>query len=372
MRYSGKAEIRIEALNHGRILSAFREENITVTRCKKNYKLLVLSVELSCLKAAEELLKTQGYTYVVSRKTGFFPTLLGLLKRWGLLLGAVAAAAVIIIYSLCYFEVKIIGVNGELSQEIQKVIREDKLERGWKSGVDLEAISAELDTLEGVALTSVYFKGSRLVIDCLSELQPKTEEPISYEPITAEYDAVITRIVVKSGYTKLKVGDTVKKGDVLIYPAFLTEEEQTVDAPAVGQVFGRVWLCEEIMFYPQRVINQRTGEKTVKRELTLRGKTLMKKGDNGFALAESEVTMTELSWALPLILKTTVYYEIKPKTLTLDFESEKDLLIQQALSRIESRLDSKEKFLRSWNITKVLDKMRQISIYYEIERQVSA
>ena len=85
-------------------------------------------------------------------------------------------------------------------------------------------------------------------------------------PVISDYDAIVTRVVVLTGTAAVKNGDTVLKGQTLIYP-YLTnkkENEETeeirVDIRATGMVYGRVWYKESFVLSDETIITKRTGK----------------------------------------------------------------------------------------------------------------
>ena len=117
--------------------------------------------------------------------------------------------------------------------------------------------------------------------------------------------------------------------------------------------------------------NERTGECFVSRALFL-GKTQVIKGKTSpFFQSEAETSSVLFSGTIPWRIVKVAYYETSTVTKPRDIQAETQILLVDGRAAIESKLKQDEKMLRVWNISKLLDKNIEISIYYEIEVELS-
>lgn len=137
-------------------------------------------------------------------------------------------------------EAEILGVLEECGVEIGK--RWSKIERS-KTETEL------LDKCERVSWVNINRRGSVAYVK-ISERDSAEEKGESLYPasnIIASADCVIEEITVKRGVAAVKVGDTVRKGDILVFGCIPTEDGE-ISCDAEATVIGRVnsSLCVEI------------------------------------------------------------------------------------------------------------------------------
>ena len=120
-----------------------------------------------------------------------------------------------------------------------------------------------------VSWVNINRRGSvAYVTVCEKEIRPDKEETPDYSNVIAESDCVIEEITVYSGTALVKVGDTVKAGDVLI-SGTVTTENGTLFCRAVGNVVGRLTATVEAPVgreYEKRVL---VGEKISEMSLNI-------------------------------------------------------------------------------------------------------
>ena len=148
-----------------------------------------------------------GFPFVISRYK----------KRWGISLG------VIIFFCFLQFMssfIWIIDVRGNETVKTESIIEnlgEIGIHKGMYSGNILPKNDSQrlLLKMDSLAWASLNIEGSRLTVN-ITETKGKKEEDTSPCNLKAKYDGVIKKIDLKSGNGVVKVGDTVKKGDVLV------------------------------------------------------------------------------------------------------------------------------------------------------------
>ncbi len=159
-------------------------------------------------------LESRGIECKRKRKAVF-----GYRKRWGVLAGAMLFVILISYFSSILWALDISGNSRLTEQDVRELLREC----GVYEGVKLKDINNDLLRIKMMVLSkdiawiSVNIKGMRAeVVVAESERVPQKEEVTEYSHIVASYDGIITGIVIERGQQMVRVGESVKKGDLLV------------------------------------------------------------------------------------------------------------------------------------------------------------
>ena len=131
----------------------------------------------------------------------------------------------------------------EIPPGVYEVLEEDGLVNGraW-DGIDMGAAAMKLTALDGCAHASVRRQGVALIVEiACEEPSPALYEMGATRDLIALCDGVIASVNVKSGTAMVAVGDTVKKGQVLISGYERSGKEEFTDLGALGSVTARIW-----------------------------------------------------------------------------------------------------------------------------------
>jgi len=192
-------------------------------------------------KKIEALLGTRVKFYK-SELMGFSGFLLKNRKSWGIMSALVSC---IVIFLFGYNRVWDVRVDGCSKENEERVI--DELEKcGFSTGASWSGNTlseVEVDFLKSSEIASwvnINRRGTVAYVTVIEKVShPASEEKRGYSNVVAEFDAVIEEITVTKGVAAVKVGDSVKKGDLLI-SGIVTNEFETEFCYAEGTVVGRV------------------------------------------------------------------------------------------------------------------------------------
>lgn len=109
----------------------------------------------------------------------------------------------------------------------------------------------------------VDFKGASAIVKfAYRDIAPPIFNEEDFYNIYSTKDAVITKIIPKNGIAKVKEGETVLKGQLLIEGTMPENEEEIKHIHASGEVFGSVWEEKTVIIPKRKEIRTPTGEKT--------------------------------------------------------------------------------------------------------------
>ncbi len=166
-----------------------------------------------------------------------------LLQRPGMVAGSLLGVLLLVLSSLFVWRVEVTGNESIPDSRLIAILGEE--------GIGIGAFTPKIDTAKAktalllhdptLSFASVYVRGTTLYLEVReSDSPPKTEEENQgYANQVAAYDAIIEQIGVKSGRSVVRVGETVKAGDLLISGVY----DSALGLRAVyaeGEVMGRV------------------------------------------------------------------------------------------------------------------------------------
>ena len=240
------------------------------------------------------------------------------LRRYGIIFGAAAAAALIFVLSNTVTKIEIRGTDDPaLISEIREVLASEGLSAGsYIPSLNCLALSDRIfSVLDGVAWASIDFKGSVVYVS-VSESTQKVEAENMRMPanIVSTKDAVIVDAEVKAGQLSVLLGDAVHKGELLVSGIVDRADGAALYFHAYAKIIGRY---EESLTFsqPYNETRQRPGDKTYRRSLGFFELEIplpaipLKKGAN-YSEKLQETQLRFLGMTLPFSLKTREYTEI--------------------------------------------------------------
>jgi len=212
---------------------------------------LALTVLQGHLSRVEALAPRAGCELTVEGQAGVPSVLHRFRKRYGFLAGLFLSVLLVCLGSRFVLTVEVTGNQAVPQAAILSQLRREGLRPGVY-GPHLDTKQIALNTqlaLEELAWVSVNLYGTRAQV-VVRETQPPPELPEreGTSDILARAGGLILEINAAAGQAKVKPGDTVAKGDVLISGTVTMEGPQYSDIPprylhvhAVGQVWARTW-----------------------------------------------------------------------------------------------------------------------------------
>lgn len=145
--------------------------------------------------------------------------LFGYRNRLGILFGALVFVLLILNFSSILWKMDFSGNERLTDQDMIALLREC----GVYEGMRIKDINNDLVRIKMMAMSkdiawiSVNVKGMRAqVIVSEAEMRPVKDVDAKYSHIVAAFDGIITGIVVERGQQMVRVGEAVKKGDLLV------------------------------------------------------------------------------------------------------------------------------------------------------------
>ena len=221
MRYSkGYVEIVIRSSCYERFLNLCAYHRILIWDLNHIDEVYEGKIFVRDFQRLKEIAKKSGSRVTIVKKKGLPFWIRTHRKRTGFLLGMVLCVAIIFVLSLFVWDIQIEGNFSQTDEMILDYLEEEDITFGsWKQRIDTQKLAADLRrAFDQFIWVSVQMKGTLLKIQVQENTDTTLTEEIAKEPscLIAEKDGVVVEMITRSGKPMVSVGDTVKKGDVLV------------------------------------------------------------------------------------------------------------------------------------------------------------
>lgn len=340
MKVNKKSCFEIKSLNQERLLEDICKQTVLYEIERKSKIETSFACSFFKSKNVEKILKQRGVEYKVVHG-GFFYGLKRALTSYGLiaaLIMAVLFGGFANQYVLLY---EIRGVESLTKQEIVEYIKHNYSNK--KVYMDTKQIEIGLvNEFEQISFVSCMIKGQALVVNIKEKLMPN-EMFGEFKPLCATKNGTITAINLISGTLVAKVGDTVKKGQILVQPYTVDTSGKIKKVEAKAEIFANVYNESSVDHFDKTINVFRTGKVVEASEISLCGLQIYSRRPKiNFEMYEVEYSHIDLIKGniLPLKLKKTYYYEIIEKTIEKSFEEAKSEVIETAKQKALSKCDN--------------------------------
>lgn len=344
--------INLCVINKIKVYNLSIDDEYCVFYIKKNQKLIL-----------ENILNSYKKEYAVIKDNSIGSLIKKNIVRYGIYVGVIIATTLLTIWSLTITDIKIEGNELIDDGKIISTIESKYKLPTFKSNIDAKILLRDVISIDGVSNASISIKGNVILIKILEELKnPNIIDYTQKSDLISKYDAIITSVNTYSGQAEVKVGDSVKKGDVLISHQKTLADGTILESKAMGDVYGRVWITKQLVCTPTIIEKVRTGNK----KIYFISDEKKFNGAVDYSNYEIEISDFYSPSIFPCKMKKIVVYEIEEKERKFDFDTEKESLINEKIMDIEKDLPTDAKKTRWWYFVKTVDKNTILDLYYEI------
>lgn len=282
-----------------------------------------------------------------------------LLANIGVILGVFIGCMFFLISSKYTWRIEIFGLKDLTKNEIITVLQNNNVKVGkinTQTSEDIETIL--LNNYDRIAQVSVIKQGTAIIIN-LSEKLVYTEQ--SFNPITAKYNGIITKINLITGTPNVKVGDYVNAGDVLVLPFNLVDNKK-ISVKPLAEIEAEIYILGSAKLDKTEQVLVRTGKKQLVYNYKLFNWNIFSgKNKNSFALFDKVVYNENVSSILPFKRQVECYYELKIDHITNDFDLKKQELIDESVKIAHQNLPMGKILNSDTNLILEQDKMLAIT-----------
>ena len=317
---NGTIRVKIEGLNSGKIINALVEKGVYLKNLKEKSKYVLFEIDQNSQGELDSVCKRFHRHYEIVSKNNLVNLFLKLKYCVGFLVAISIVFALVFSFNLYVYEVNLQVANGDNFDvsSIEQILTENGVCVGSKrKNIDTKKLqNLILSSEENVAGCSIKTRGGKIDVVIYPGIIRGEKQN---ENLYSKYDAVISKIKIFAGKSELKEGDFVKENDLLIEN----------DNGASGEVFGKVYFSDYIIYNENQVKKVKTGKQIKKTNILIFGKNLFKRkkiADFSNYFEENCVFYISKNMFLPISLKYTTYSEFELVDEKIAFESvEQDL-----------------------------------------------
>ena len=340
----GKILVEIKILNTERLLNLFWTKNIRVYKVKKkDVATLVLEIDYLDYAVVREHVEKMGGRIKIIKSNGLVFFLGNIKRKLSLAVGGVMFLCIIYYLSTYIWAVEVDVQQNIPPFEIRKQLNSIGIRPGIsKQSIDVKEIEKQLENISSEILwLRVRIEGSTLKVVVEEKINPPQEQEYEYGNLVATMEGEIKRVYTFAGRAKVKSGQLVKAGDVVIEGIDGIEGGEYI-LPPRGIVIANTFYEKSMNIKVNGTTLESSGERDSDIYISIFGKKIyLKKAIKDF----EHYDKIELSGK---IFNKVLYYERVEKDINL---SEDDA--------IESAIDGLEKSLLNdlSRDAKVVDKL---------------
>ena len=361
----------LHGLNFDRLFKSFENNNITIYNISRaDYKTCEFCLGFADYLKAKKLKLFKNFKVSIKKayNLGFFID--NLLKNVGLYVGILISIIFCLIVSNITLKIDVLGVEQLLKNEIVEQLENINVKTGKINTISNEEIEQYLKQNNSkISLVSVAKKGTNLIVN----IKEKVTIDSVVSPICASYNMVVDNIVVSQGVAKVKSGDIVKKGQVLVEPQIVFTNGVKTELQPIAKINAKAWIVGCVEFKEEEILFKRTGKKVVWSNYELSGNKIFSstpqvKFENYEKIEYNNYVFNNLF--LPIKLNRTTFYETKKDTITKNFDEVKNDLINQSREIAFNKLPGGVNVESENTIVSKVGKTYYVTTYLQINLQI--
>ena len=347
----GFVKISVEGYYIERFINICKNKKITVWNLKRSSNIaLMLNVRINEFREVCKVAKKTGCKLKIKNKKGL-PFLLHRYKKRKIFL--ILLIVVLLIIGLSSMFVWNVDISIEDDQELVN-IRDDIENAGLKTGI----LKSKIDTKEiinkirlerkDVAWMGIELKGTNAIVRVVkADEAPEIIDENEYCNIVSNKTGIITKINVQEGTANVKVGDTIKEGDVLINGWMEGKFTGVRYVHAKGEIEARVWYTKSKKIPYVLTEKQNTGNEENKYRIKFGNFEInFPKKYSKFKIYDTIETESKIKlfsdFYLPISIIKTTYKEQEEVQKTYTVEEAKNIGIKELEEELEKEIENKD------------------------------
>ena len=307
----------IKGLGIERLLDGLKEIGVSLYDVQRVRAHCVrFSIPVDQCRQMEAYAEEHGFACQSLPDTGLLRRLRQIRKRWFLFLFMAMAAGALMLSLQFIWQIQVEGA-GIYRGEVLQYLKEANIHPGVrKHAISLRTLSDDLQyRLPQIAWASAEIQGVSLSIRMVPGVPaPDLSANIGGRPsdIIAACDGVIQQMDVFAGTAMVKVGETVKKGQLLIAGKERNSLQETYQpVPARGQVTARVWLLAQAEVNAYETLSTPTGNTEIQYTFRCPWYNFSAQSGPQYLTADEEIERFPIGGAwVPLWLEKRTYTEV--------------------------------------------------------------
>lgn len=330
-----RSKFEILGLNQEKVFNLLSKE-VKVYKIKREHNRATFEVDSENEKKVYSILNNFNLSLNLLGQNGFKKKVKKFFSSIGLVIGCVICLFIYLIQYNFVLKIEVWG-NEEVSSSEIKSYANEILTSRFKGDINTKQVEEKIKKkFEVVSSVSVAIVGQTLVIN-LNEADIPSEMKGEFEPLVSQEDGIITKISLIQGTLNVKVGDIVKKGDVLVYPYIIDTDGEERKVQPQAEIEADVWLRKEYCHKDYVLKTQRTGRTSQVATVLLFGKEIYRyKSKIEFEFFEEEKNSQDLiiNNIIPFKLERKICYELENVEIIKPFDENKSEILELARQNV--------------------------------------
>ena len=318
------------------------------------------------LKKAVAILSDMCYTHRINGTFGIAQRLAFSAARCGLIAGAVLSVIGLNISYGYIWRVQVTGNSALSVAAIESTLKRAGISVGCKKAANLAVnAAAVLGGMAGISDASCEIIGTTLHVHVLETTESTHIE--KYGEYTSEYDATVTRIVMRNGTALVGRGDVVKRGDVLASgDVFSTAGELLYSGDCDCDIYGNVAITVTAQIPISAVEYRPTGRTAEKTVYTLFGKRIGN-ATSPYRFYEMSSHTSHFDVLVPLYATTYTYRE----TAAVEYERDVEETAENFANAKIERMRFEGEFDYSYSVEQTVSGLYTVHLFITGETVIS-
>lgn len=326
----GKILVEIKILNTEKLLNLFWGKNIRVYKVKKrDFATLILEIDYLNYAEVKVLVESLGGRINIIKSAGFVFFLGNIKKKLSLVIGGLMFLCIIYYLSTYIWAIEVDVQQNIPPFEIRKQLNSIGIKPGIpKNSIDVKEIEKQLENISSEILwLRVRIEGSTLKVVVEEKINPPQEQSYEYGNLVATMEGEVKRVYTFAGRAKVKSGQLVKVGDIVIEGIDGSEGGEYI-LPPRGMVIANTFYEKSMNVKVNGTTLERSGEKDSDIYINIFGKKIyIKKAIKDFEHYDKIEVCGK-------IFNKVLYYERVEKDINLS----EDDAIEKAVNDLEKSL----------------------------------
>ena len=351
----GYVRIEVEGYYIERFINICRSKKLLIWNLKREKGVkLYLNIGIKDFKKLSQIARKTKCKVKINSKKGIPFVINKYRKRKIFLIFLILITLLVYISSKYVWNIDVQVEDNLQIENIENDLREFSIRKGMKkSDINTAKVINELRLKRNdISWIGMDIKGTNIIVKIV-KADEKPEIIDSNEPcnIVASKDGIITKITAQNGTINARVGDTVRKGDVLIAGFMEGKYTEKRFVHSLGDVQAKVWYTEKEKIPYKQEISSDTGKIEKKIGIKFNNfqinfyKTLSKFEIYDTIYSEQNIKIFS-NFYLPISVVKITNKEQRKDEKKYSKEEAKNIGIENLSKKIEKRIENKSKILR--------------------------
>ena len=350
----GYLRISIEGYYIERFINICKNNKIAIWNLKRDKEInLEFNIGVRDFKEICKIAKKTRCKVKIARKKGLPFLLHRYKKRKIFILLLIIIVALIMLSSNFVWNVEITEENNNVLENIEQDLKEAGLETGkLKSKIDTKEIINKIRLKrEDIAWMGIELKGTNAIVKLVkAEEKPEIINEEEYCNIVSDKEGIITKINAQSGTANVKVGDTIKQGDVLINGWMEGKYTGIRYVHAKGEIEAKVWYTKHKKILYNTTERKETGNVEEKYQIKFNNfKINLYKTLSKFEIYDTIETENKFKlfsdFYLPISINKITNKEVEEVQKKYSLEEAKNIGIQELEEELDKEIEDKDKIV---------------------------